>query len=161
MFEQIEEFPQLWYEVVHCQVHGDYSRYDMVEVCYERSLRVKSSQWKGVKTLVAGDLLMIKPYKLYQREKDLILQLKEGGNYFLLSSPYVWSACESCDEETESDFTIKEFASIYDLVWEFIHEEYLFYDQIILPQTYEELLEFSETDLEERLLFASDKSVQV
>ncbi|SOB74036.1 hypothetical protein BQ9231_00153 [Cedratvirus lausannensis] len=153
MFESLEEFPDLWFNTIHCQVHHDYSRCEDTRIYHTMSDRVEESEWEGVKSLVAGDLLMTKPYRMYEKGEELLLQLKQGGNYFLLSSPYIRSGCDSCDEETESNFTVKEFANIYDLVYEFLDTDigfYMFLDQRQKLQTFEQLLQFSETELEER-----------
>nr|WRK65548.1 hypothetical protein MarFTME_503 [Marseillevirus futianmevirus] len=117
--KRLQKFPKEWKGVVHCSKHFEYSSSYQTEVVHTCSPFVEKSQWGGVDSLTHPDkeFGLIVPYKILEYGRELFVQLRKKGNWFVLSAPYLYSGCSSCDGETESSFNVREYEGIHDLLW--------------------------------------------
>ena len=116
---RLAKFPKEWKEVVHCTKRFDYSSYDETDARHSRSPFVEQSQWHGVVSLVhpQKEFGLVVPHKLFEYNSELFAQLRKGGNWFVFSLPRITADCSSCDGQTDSSFSVKEYGGIHDLLW--------------------------------------------
>lgn len=119
---ELDKFPSKWVDVVHCSKHHEYSKRDCAQVCFSHSpyMTDENKEWNGMAELCpkeSASLELLLPHKLYTYDDKLYMQLHESGHWFVLSCPYLWADCSSCDGETSSSYDVNEFLDLRDIIY--------------------------------------------
>lgn len=116
--QRLKKFPREWKNIFHCTRHFDYSQRENVDVNHVTSPFVKNSQW--TRSLVYGDKQfgVSKPKHIFETPFDSFLCFFEGADHwFVFEGGNVSGGCSTCDGDTESAYTVKEFLCLHDFFY--------------------------------------------
>ncbi|AEA07145.1 hypothetical protein LAU_0294 [Lausannevirus] len=115
--QRLRKFPSEWKNIFHCTRHFDYSQRQNVDVDHITSPFVKHSEWDASLIYNEKRFGISKPKYIFQTPFDSVLCLFEGSDHWFLFEGDVSGDCSTCDGDTNSWYTVKEFLCLHDFFY--------------------------------------------
>jgi Family of unknown function (DUF5869) len=129
--QRLEEWPQEWLETIYCTKQFDYPRHRETCATFKHSPYVRTPNLTKIEQLLGPDpqkFDLVKPHRIYQftefvksTKSDLVVKFRTPGlgeqSWYIFEDPWIEAYCDSCDGKTDSSFTVCEYESLHDLVF--------------------------------------------